>query len=203
MEGGQISPLDWAKGIFLSILASIIGGASKLAIRKSWLLQAENNHNRGVGHEEGLELVDDRPLNSTLPSNDEDFSLRHDDEPLDDEERKSPRFFSLSLRYSGMFGMSVLNPICCVLAMNYASPSILAPFSGLTLVWVILGSPLVNDEIPSTLQIFACCLIISGEVIVAAFGDHTTDASITVEDVVSYSAVHSELFRMEMTLRPL
>ena len=47
---------------------------------------------------------------------------------------------SRSLRYSGMFGMTVLNPLFCVLAMNYASPSILAPFSGLTKVWIILLS---------------------------------------------------------------
>ena len=66
-----------------------------------------------------------------------------------------------------MFGMSVLNPICCVLAMNYASPSILAPFSGLTLVWVILLSEVVTSEKPSMRQILACSFIVSGEVIVA------------------------------------
>jgi hypothetical protein len=36
-----VSPSEWVKGIALSILASLIGGASKLAIRKSWLLQHE------------------------------------------------------------------------------------------------------------------------------------------------------------------
>jgi drug/metabolite transporter (DMT)-like permease len=70
--------------------------------------------------------------------------------------------------------------------MNYASPSILAPFSGLTLVWVILGSPLVNNEKPSSQQVLACCLIISGEVIVAIFGDHTTDEDTTLEEVVGF-----------------
>jgi len=79
--------------------------------------------------------------------------------------------------------MSVLNPICCVLSMNYASPSILAPFSGLTLVWVICFSPLVNNEQPSSRQLWACCLIIVGEVVVAIFGDHTND-TLTVEDVI-------------------
>ena len=69
--------------------------------------------------------------------------------------------------------------------MNYASPSILAPFSGLTLVWVILFSPLVNNEKPSSRQVLACCFIISGEVIVAMFGDHTNDDDVTVEEVVS------------------
>jgi len=66
--------------------------------------------------------------------------------------------------------------------MNYASPSILAPFSGLTLVWVICFSPLVNNEQPSSRQLWACCLIIVGEVIVAIFGDHTND-TLTIEDV--------------------
>jgi drug/metabolite transporter (DMT)-like permease len=45
---------------------------------------------------------------------------------------------------------------------------------------------LVNNEKPSSRQILACCLIISGEVIVATFGDHTNDEDVTVEDVVSY-----------------
>jgi len=36
-----VSASEWIKGISLSILASIIGGASKLAIRKSWLMLRE------------------------------------------------------------------------------------------------------------------------------------------------------------------
>ena len=36
---GMITASDWAKGISLSVLASLVGGFSKLAIRKSWLLQ--------------------------------------------------------------------------------------------------------------------------------------------------------------------
>jgi drug/metabolite transporter (DMT)-like permease len=68
-------------------------------------------------------------------------------------------------------GMSVLNPICCVLAMNYASPSILEPFSGLILVWVLLFSYPVVGEQPFTSRIVAACFIITGEVIVAIFGD--------------------------------
>ena len=88
------------------------------------------------------------------------------------------------VRYCGMVGMSILNPICCVLAMNYASPSILAPFSGLTLVWVILLSPLVVQETPSCQSQLACALIIIGEVIVAIFGDHTNDDGVSVHDVL-------------------
>ncbi len=83
-----------------------------------------------------------------------------------------------------MVGMTLLNPLACVLAMNYASPSILAPFSGLTLVWIVLLSNPVIGEQPTAPQIMAACLIIFGEVIVAIFGDHTNDEGVTVEDVV-------------------
>ena len=82
--------------------------------------------------------------------------------------------------------MSILNPICSVFAMNYASPSILAPFSGLTLVWVILFSGITVGERPSKTEIFSAILIMCGEIIVAIFGDHTTDNGKTVEDVVSF-----------------
>jgi len=182
----EISAMDWAKGVLISILASIIGGISKLAIRKSWLLQAKmNDNNRRVGYEQRTLSVEGNFLRTEAPGDitNEDEVWRGDGEQLFDDQRKNSNLVPYALRYSGMFGMSVFNPICCVLAMNYASPSILAPFSGLTLVWVILFSPLVNNEKPSSRQIFACCLIISGEVIVAIFGDHTNDEDVTVEDV--------------------
>jgi len=185
MGGGEISALDWAKGILLSILASVIGGISKLAIRKSWLLQAKRNHNRRVGYEQAS-FSEDSNLLHIAAENDianEDLEARDGEEQMSDQQRKISKVLPYCLRYSGMFGMSVLNPICCVLAMNYASPSILAPFSGLTLVWVIIGSPLINNEIPSNRQMLACFLIISGEVVVAIFGDHTNDESVTVEEV--------------------
>jgi hypothetical protein len=82
---------------------------------------------------------------------------------------------SRALRYCGMFGMTVLNPICCVWAMQFASPSILAPFSGLTLVWIIVFSGCVIGERPSQAQIFAAGWIVIGEVIVALWGDHTNE----------------------------
>lgn len=178
MGGSEISASGWAKGILLSILASVIGGISKLAIRKSWLLQAGSDHNHGN--------VDNLLRNDTSNnSSTESTIFRNDDEQTlgGEDERRRKNLLPYCLRYSGMFGMSVLNPICCVLAMNYASPSILAPFSGLTLVWVISGSPLVNSEKPSSRQILACCFIIVGEVIVAIFGDHTNDEGVTVEAV--------------------
>ena len=52
--GGGISATDWAKGILLSILASIIGGISKLAIRKSWLMQASTNSDHTFGSDNNL-----------------------------------------------------------------------------------------------------------------------------------------------------
>ena len=206
MGGSEITASDWSKGIFLSILASIIGGISKLAIRKSWLLQADRNHrhNHGGGYGQGMVTADTNLLSNerecydyTNTNIENDPSSRNNDAEVDDEGdgneeqvipntgRNNPTLLPYSLRYSGMFGMSVLNPICCVLAMNYASPSILAPFSGLTLVWVILGSPLVNNEKPSNQQILACSFIIAGEVVVAIFGDHTNDENVTVNSVVS------------------
>jgi drug/metabolite transporter (DMT)-like permease len=83
-----------------------------------------------------------------------------------------------------MIGMTTLNPLCCVMAMNYASPSILAPFSGLTLVWIILLSGPLLGERPTALQICAVTLIIAGETIVAIFGDHTNTNRATPKEVV-------------------
>ena len=244
-DNGEVSASDWFKGIGLSILASIIGGASKLLIRKSWILSAQY-HQEDEG-EEGDDEYFDSILNSSSSSGlvaanedddedstnpillcdgdgttattfDEPLSLDslslspirrhhlhhstssdHNDDPHHDDRnrrRRSTTTTAIStsqtkyclpylLRGSGMFGLSVLNPICCVLAMNYASPSILAPFSGLTLVWVILFSHPVVGETPTRQQIIAASLILVGELIVAVFGDHTNDDGVTVEDVVS------------------
>lgn len=187
----DISAADWGKGIALSVLASLIGGASKLAIRKSWLLQEE------IGEApHGAEPANDANSESSPPpeapltldtasvtSSEENFPvLIAPDET--EQRRRRLKWIILTARYGGMVGMSLLNPICCVLAMNYASPSILAPFSGLTMVWVILLSPAVNGEQPSRAQIIASVLIIAGEVTVAVFGDHTNDVDISVQDVV-------------------
>lgn len=99
----------------------------------------------------------------------------------------SPTQISWTLYISGMIGMTFLNPLCCVLAMKYANPSILAPFSGLTLVWVVLFSGRIVGETPGVSQKVACALIILGEVLVAMFGDHTNgeEGGGSVEEVVS------------------
>jgi hypothetical protein len=93
--------------------------------------------------------------------------------------------YSWLLYVSGMIGMSLLNPFCCVLAMRYANPSILAPFSGLTLVWIVLFSGISVGEHPNRGQKVACGLIVAGEILVALFGDHTNGEDGNMEDVVS------------------
>ena len=90
---------------------------------------------------------------------------------------------ALALRFSGMIGMTFLNPLFCVLAMNYASPSILAPFSGLTLVWIVLFSETMIEEKPNGKQIAAAFFIVFGEVIVAVWGDHTNDEGVGLDDL--------------------
>jgi hypothetical protein len=47
--------------------------------------------------------------------------------------------------------------------MALASPSLLAPFSGLTLVWVILFSKQMTGDLPNQTQILAAVMIIIGE----------------------------------------
>jgi uncharacterized membrane protein len=260
-----VSPSEWVKGIALSILASLIGGASKLAIRKSWLLQHEMLEreqqeicsNEGstaqCDSEQGLTdihdstcagvscdeasnqdcpnqetIQDTKPLHSNsltplLPSLNRTasfssvtseaassvHSVHGNEKPLAVEpgsEAHSCRclchacftsnskcgetmaqqhsYVPFCLRTLGMIGMTTLNPLCCVMAMNYASPSILAPFSGLTLVWIILLSGPLLGERPTTLQICAVTLIIAGETIVAIFGDHTNTNRATPKEVV-------------------
>jgi len=188
-----ISAEDWSKGIILSIIASIIGGASKLAIRKSWLME------EGEDQSEEDDSINSSSSRHHLPlelnSSRNDSPRRTDGNrigiSLDDriQERNRRRCIALLLRYSGMVGMSVINPIFCVLAMKYASPSILAPFSGLTLVWVILFSGLVVGETPSMAQRTASFLIIIGEVIVAVFGDHRNEVDMKPSEVVSQKTI--------------
>ena len=56
--------------------------------------------------------------------------------------------------------------------MAFASPSLLAPFSGLTLVWVILFSKPMTGDLPNRTQVLAATMIIIGEIIVTLAGDH-------------------------------
>ena len=203
-----VSASDWIKGISLSIMASIIGGASKLAIRKSWLMESSEVNTDVESPEssappsttgptcdearqfEGYEHQQDDPVEDLIEEIEE--MRMHSDEDEDEDavaagesgrRQQQQHWVALALRGSGMVGMTFLNPACCVLAMNYASPSILAPFSGLTLVWIVLFSqPLIGEE-PSCNQVSASSLIVLGEVIVAIFGDHTNNEGVTVQDI--------------------
>ena len=85
--------------------------------------------------------------------------------------------------YLGVLGMTVVDPILIVIAMSYATPSTLAPFAGLTLVWIILFLESFTSEKPQKKQIIAAGLIILGQIIVSIFGDHTNDDAITLQDM--------------------
>jgi drug/metabolite transporter (DMT)-like permease len=150
----SIATSDWIKGITFSVLASIIGGASKLAIRKSFLLEQEDSL-------EWSNVVEDQQESGSPKI------------------RPNPK--AVVLRISGMVGMTLLNPLFGVLAMNYASPSIVAPFSGLTLVWIVAFSEILIGESPTLHQIVAAAMIVVGEVIIAIYGDHTNDEGVTLE----------------------
>jgi uncharacterized membrane protein len=242
----QVTADDWRKGIVLSVTASIIGGASKLAIRKSWILEQQNdspvenrpegsnsqNEGEGQNNDNGWDnnsndgennsdnsSIGDSHVHSLLPCSGHHAFATGTSNGDDDGDRSvaserivvlyaepelavprqgtirttrmclKHRCRPLLLRLSGMFGMTILNPLCCVLAMNYASPSILAPLSGLTLVWIVLLSGPVIGEPPSSDQVLAAALIVTGEVVVAVYGDHTNDSEQSVRDVVRRTRV--------------
>ncbi|KAL9179012.1 hypothetical protein ACHAXT_011985 [Thalassiosira profunda] len=263
-----VSAHDWVRGIALSVLASMIGGAAKLSIRKSWLIDAKqrgqidddaqpthhmrdayeevfsprNDHDheepasslhRAFGSEASLVVPLEVGSPPRMPSDgrnpEESFSF--DDEravaaaeadegggcffnadPLlasrhnlaianSSEPRLSQKQLSWLLYLAGFVGMSFLNPLCCVLAMKYANPSILAPFSGLTLVWVVLFAGAVVDEHPGRMQVLACALIVMGEVLVATFGDHTNGEGRGSDDVLaSYREPGFRTFALFMVL---
>jgi hypothetical protein len=77
------------------------------------------------------------------------------------------------LRFFAMIGVGIVNPVLCIVAMRYVSPSIGAPFAGLTMAWILLLSGPLLKEYPTFIQWIACTLIVFGEVLIALFGDHT------------------------------
>ena len=98
----------------------------------------------------------------------------------------SPRTLvaSKSMRWAGILGMSALNPIFDLLAMSYANPSLLAPFSGLALAWIVLLSEQLLGEPPHRIQVIASALIGLGLALTMAYGDHSNHDDVTLEDVV-------------------
>lgn len=159
----SVSTSEWIKGISLSILASMFGGASKLALRKSFLIEQE--------------------LASALKGAKNQEEVGPDDHASARRKAMRTRRIAAGLRLAGMFGMTVLNPLCGVWAIVYASPSIVAPFAGITLVWIVLFSEMLIGERPSYRQVFAAFLIVAGEVVIAVFGDHTNDEDVTLADL--------------------
>ena len=187
MADAAVTATDWIWGITYSVLASIIGGASKLAIRKSWIIHGKLQPSgcSSVVLPPDLDIADSESRElSTIEIMESAFSTEDDGSPKLCRISKA-KAVSWFLYFCGMIGMSFLNPLCCVLAMQYANPSILAPFSGLTLVWVILFSGVVVGEHPQRSQKVACALIVFGEVLVALFGDHTNASNMDVDDVIA------------------
>ena len=184
-----VSTAGWIKGIAFSSAASVFGAVSKLCIRKSYTTLQKQAFLCGFG-----EITDKTIAGHSEGSFDKDAdgiicdqSYGSDYASMVDPEKipMSVKVEALLLRSVGFFGMTVLNPFCCIYAMKFASPSILAPFSGLTLVWVVLFSEITIEEKPSTNQIFAASLIVLGEVIVAIWGDHTNVETLQIEDIRS------------------
>lgn len=183
-----VSGSDWVKGITLSIIASIIGGFSKLSIRKSWLIEHKYSSNKEESKEREVELASPRNEKKyDPPCYKNEVCLEPESEEVLTNENLKKLQRSKVLRWCGMIGMTILNPLFCVWAMKYASPSILAPFSGLTLVWIILLSPTVVDEKPDKAQVLAASLIIAGEVVVTISGDHTNEYYSADQVLASYS----------------
>mmetsp|Transcript_9036 Transcript_9036/g.18257 ORF Transcript_9036/g.18257 Transcript_9036/m.18257 type:complete len:380 (-) Transcript_9036:29-1168(-) len=81
----------------------------------------------------------------------------------------------------GMVGMGIINPACGVVAMAFASPALLAPFSGLTLVWVIIFSKQMTGDLPNCTQVLAATMIVIGEVVVTLAGDHGQEEPLSID----------------------
>jgi len=205
-DDAGVTASDWVWGVTFSVLASLIGGASKLAIRKSWLIYGRL---KSGSTPDDLQTSSSRDCDgdanngsdgsvSTMEIIESAFRTEEDGSPAKCGISKA-KAVSWFLYLFGMVGMSFLNPLCCVLAMQYANPSILAPFSGLTLVWVIMFSGVVIGERPQRTQKVACALIVTGEVIVALFGDHTNASTMDVDEVIeSYLDPHFIVFMISM-----
>lgn len=142
---GVFTELEWLYGIGLSVAASVVSVAAKLMIRKSWLLQQQHQQGtttaivplpprKHLSTEETVEMdccdCDDESVDNERFCC-EDYSDRglslvefgSDDTILHVPyvaTNAIPFYLPVLLRFFGMFGMVVLNPLSCVLAMNYA-----------------------------------------------------------------------------------
>lgn len=165
-----------------------------LTIREAYeeVISPMNRHSQEENHFSPMEVVTLSPLPTQNQSNATQQHFFNISDPLlacdptrkKQNDSKSAKQLAWLLYLLGMIGMSFLNPLFCVLAMKYANPSILAPFSGLTLVWICLFSGMILDEFPNRRQKVACALIVAGEVLVAFFGDHVNGVEGGMEGVV-------------------
>ena len=206
MADAGVTAQDWVWGVTFSVLASVIGGASKLAIRKSWIIYGRLNSGSTA---DALPATTSQDIDitksdstgsglSTMEILETAFSSEPDGSPLVCKRISKAKAVSWFLYLFGLVGMSFLNPLCSVLAMQYANPSILAPFSGLSLVLVIMFSGVITGENPLPTQKLACALIVAGEIIVALFGDHSNASNMDVDEVVA--SYHDPAFIVYMIL---
>ena len=137
---------SWLIGVALCSISSFGTGLAKLAIRKSWLLEEEH-----AAKKEAL------PSSVLSPSTNDGSTCPS----------------ATRLRYAAFLFISLVNPALDITALAFASPSILAPFSGVSLAWVVLLSKRMVGEAPRRQQILGALLIMVGEVVVALFGDHS------------------------------
>lgn len=70
-------------------------------------------------------------------------------------------------------------------AVYYSSPSIVAPFSGVALAWVVLLAPCIGER-PEPIRVCGAVLILWGILVVSAFGDHVTNEQKTLDEVVRF-----------------
>ena len=192
------SSTAWINGCFFTIAASVVGAASNLCIRYSYLQQRRQPHDASIddttarrhffiqfgsaattqpdssnGDEVDVELTASSS-NSTEES--DDLRITADNTKIN-----QPLF----LRTIGILGISVLNPILNITALHYASPSILSPLGGLSLVFmVLLSEPMIGESASSSsMQLGGAALIVAGECVLALFGDHTNDLVLTMSDI--------------------
>lgn len=201
----------WVTGCFLAFSASIIGAGSNLCIRKSYTMKIERKKSEQIIiNDDNLQVVVDE--NSMLllvedgfvtpETSDEATSSEAEDNYYDKNyyeptqstiststsfrrQQRKVELHPCSLRALGVVGMTTLVPIFNILALHFASPSILMCFgSGLSLVFTVLFSQQTIGEQPSKKQIIGSVLIVIGVFTVAIFGDHTNEPEMDLFDVI-------------------
>ena len=193
------APRSWLHGLAFAVIASMIGAGSKLCIRKSYTILVATE---SVDDEEEPTEHDALLRKSSSFTTDDGFLSSNSDEEQQQQHRITKlqqreavpaheeqhlflnRFLPVCLRVVGMVGMGMIGPACNVYALQFASPSVLSPIGGgLTLVWIILWSEHTIRETPRQIQRIAVALVVVGEGLVAAMGDHSNVFSLTPEDL--------------------